>query len=143
MTYPLIKAQIPDVKMVMVAGPSIETKSLKMPDGIEVRGYVPDLFEHFAACDLAIVLGGGTSTLELAALKRPFIYFPLEKHAEQQIVIARRNERYHAGIKMLFSKTTPEALAQAVVSNIGKKVEYLEMPIDGCKKAAEVIAKFM
>lgn len=62
--YPLIKAQIPDVKMVMVAGPAIDTKSLKVPDGVEVHGYVPQLFEHFAACDLAIVLGGGTSTLD-------------------------------------------------------------------------------
>jgi UDP-N-acetylglucosamine:LPS N-acetylglucosamine transferase len=141
--YPLIKAQIPDVKMVMVAGPAIDPKSLKVPEGVEVRGYVPRLFEHFAACDLSIVLGGGTSTLELAALKRPFIYFPLEKHSEQQIVTARRNERLHAGIKMRFPKTTPEALAQAVVSNIGKQVQYLDMPIDGCKKAAEVIAKFI
>jgi UDP:flavonoid glycosyltransferase YjiC (YdhE family) len=141
--YPLIKAQIPDVKMVMVAGPAIDTSSLKMPDGIEVRGYVPQLFEHYAACDLAIVLGGGTSTLELAALKKPFIYFPLEKHWEQKIIVPHRNERYNAGIKMLFPRTTPEALAQVVVSNIGKKVEYLDMPIDGCKKAAEVIAKFM
>jgi UDP:flavonoid glycosyltransferase YjiC (YdhE family) len=141
--YTLIKAQIPDVKMVMVAGPAIDTSSLKMPDGIEVREYIPQLFEHFAACDLAIVLGGGTSTLELAALKKPFIYFPLEKHWEQQITVAHRNERYNAGIKMLFPRTTPEALAQAIVSNIGKKVQYLDMPIDGCKKAAEVIAKLM
>ncbi|MGA2574076.1 MAG: glycosyltransferase [Candidatus Methanomethylicaceae archaeon] len=141
--YPLIKAQMPDVKMVMVAGPSIDPKSLNMPEGIDVRGYVPNLFEHYAASDLAIVLGGGTSTLELAALKRPFIYLPLEKHFEQQHIVALRNERYHAGIMMRFPETTPEMLAQAVVSNIGKKVEYLDMPIDGCKKAAEIIAKLM
>lgn len=140
--YPLIKAQIPDVKMVMVAGPSIDTKSLKMPEGIEVHGYVPQLFEHYAACDLAIVLGGGSSTLELAALKKPFIYFPLEKQFEQMFV-THRNEKYHAGIKMRFPKTTPEALAQTATSNIGKKVDYLDMPLDGCKKAAEAIAKFM
>jgi hypothetical protein len=41
-------------------------------------GYVPNLFEHFAACDLAIVQGGGTTTMELAAQNKNFLYFPLE-----------------------------------------------------------------
>jgi UDP:flavonoid glycosyltransferase YjiC (YdhE family) len=107
--------------MVMVAGPSIDLKLLSKPEGVEVRGYVPNLFEHYAASDLTIVMGGGTSTLELAALKRPFLYFPLEKHFEQQHIVALRNEKYHAGIKMSFQDTTPEILAQAVVSNIGKR----------------------
>jgi UDP:flavonoid glycosyltransferase YjiC (YdhE family) len=141
--YPLIKAKIPNVKMVMVAGPSFNIKSLNVPDGIEIRGYVPRLFEHFAACDLAIVLGGGTSTLELAALKRPFINFPLERHFEQMVQVAGMLERYKAGVKMFYSKTTPEMLAEEAAANIGKKVECLDFPMDGCKKAAEVIAKFI
>ena len=55
------------------------------PDGepfSEVRGYVPNLYQHFAACDLAVVQGWGTTTLELTALSRPFLYFPREQHFE-------------------------------------------------------------
>ena len=33
---------------------------------------------------------GGTTTLELTALRRPFIYFPLEGHCEQEIAVASR-----------------------------------------------------
>lgn len=33
--------------------------------------------------DLAIIQGGATSAIELTALRKPFIYFPIEKHFEQ------------------------------------------------------------
>ncbi|MDD1744202.1 MAG: hypothetical protein LUQ20_00080 [Candidatus Methanoperedens sp.] len=139
--YPLIKKEVPNVRMVLVGGPAVQPGSLELPNGVVMHGYLPKLYEHFAACDLAIVLGGGSTTLELTVLKRPFIYFPLEKHSEQMLSVSHVLEKHRAGVKMLFSKTTPEMLAKEAISNIGKKVEYLDMPIDGCKKAAEVIAK--
>lgn len=40
---------------------------------------------------------------------------------------------------MDYSKTTPESLCRAVVENIGKKVDYPEIPLDGAKKAAQII----
>ena len=58
---------------------------------------MPRLYEHFAACDVAVVQGGGTSTLELTALRPPFVYFPLEGHAEQTLVVAKRLARQGAG----------------------------------------------
>ena len=36
-----------------------------------------ELYRHLAACDLAVVQGGLTTTMELTAAKRPFLYFPL------------------------------------------------------------------
>lgn len=57
---------------------------------MEVQSYVDRLYEHFAASDLAVVQAGGTTTPELTALRRPFLYFPLEEHFEQQVHVAGR-----------------------------------------------------
>jgi UDP:flavonoid glycosyltransferase YjiC (YdhE family) len=116
-------------------------KSLHVPDEIEVRGYVPDLYEHFAASDLAVVVGGGTSTIELVALNRPFLYFPLEEQFDQQINIAGRLERLGAGVKMRYFQTTPESLAEQILANLGKEVSYPQVPIDGARKAAQYISE--
>ncbi|MBT4498743.1 MAG: hypothetical protein HOC74_13530 [Gemmatimonadetes bacterium] len=88
--YPLIKEHVPDLRMIAVGGMLFDPASISLPPDVTVEAYVPDLFEHFAASDLSIVVGGGTSTTELTALRRPFIYFPLEKQLDQQIHIARR-----------------------------------------------------
>ena len=57
--------------------------------------------EYFAACDLAIVQGGGTTKMELAALNKNFLYFPLEEHFEQKLV-SDKLARLGAGVKMSF-----------------------------------------
>jgi len=87
-TYPIIKKQISDIHMVLVCGPSVSKDSFDVPHEIDIRGYIPNLYEHFAASDLVVVQGGCTSTLELTALRQPFLYFPLEGHCEQQLYVA-------------------------------------------------------
>lgn len=141
--YPLMKEKIPDLKMVLVCGPRLSPRSLKLPDGIEVKGYVHNLYEYYAACDLAIVQGGATTTLELTALRKPFIYFPLENHCEQQISVVNRLQKWNAGIRMSFSKTNPEDLAEKVISTIGRKTSYAKIPIDGAAKAAQLISRLI
>jgi predicted glycosyltransferase len=141
--YPIIREAIPDVRMVLVCGPRLAADSLQVPESVEVRGYVPALFEHFAASDLAIVLGGGTSTLELTALRRPFVYFPLERHFEQQAYVAERLARHGAGVKMMFSETTPAGLAQRVVAELGKEVAYPPLRTDGARRAADLIRRLL
>jgi len=142
-TYPLIKDRLGDLRMILVCGPRIRTESIVVPQGVEVMGYVPDLYKHFAASDLSLVMGGGTSTLELTVLKRPFIYFPLEEHCEQELNVATRLERHRSGVRMSYSKTTPEILAEKIIANIGKEVDYASVPTDGGKKSAELISKFL
>lgn len=141
--YPLIEKHIPGLQMVLVCGPRLAAGSLDVPDGIVVRAYVPHLYRHFAASDLAIVQGGATTTLELTALKRPFLYFPLEGHFEQQVHVASRLARHRAGIRMTFRETTAEALATAAVENIGTQVDYAGLPLDGASKAAELIGRMI
>jgi UDP-N-acetylglucosamine:LPS N-acetylglucosamine transferase len=137
--YPIIRREVPDLRMVLVCGPRLSTGSLKVPEQVEVKGYVPALYEHFAASDLAIVQAGGTATLELTALRRPFLYFPLANHCEQQIHVAARLARHQAGVRMAYSKTTPENLAEKVTANLGVHVDYPPIPTDGARKAAQLI----
>jgi UDP-N-acetylglucosamine:LPS N-acetylglucosamine transferase len=136
---PIIRKEIPNFQMLLVLGPDVSLDYVKPIDGVTVAGYLPNLYKHLAAADLAIVTGGGTITLELTALQKPFLYFPLENHFEQEIAVAQRCERHNAGIKMSFSKTSPRILAEKVVDNIEKEVHYSKIPVDGARKAAEVI----
>jgi UDP-N-acetylglucosamine:LPS N-acetylglucosamine transferase len=141
--YPIIKEQLPDLHMVLVCGPRLSADSLNVPKDVDVREYVPGLYEHFAACDLAIVQAGGTTTLELTALGRPFLYFPLEGHWEQQIHVASRLARHQAGIHMRYPDTTPDILAEAVLANISRDVTYPPIPADGAQKAAQLINQLL
>ena len=61
-----------------------------------------DLYRHLAACDLAVVQGGLTTAMELTANQRPFLYFPLRHHFEQNFHVRHRLERYGAGPRMDF-----------------------------------------
>lgn len=138
--FPIVRTELPDLRMVLVCGPRLDTASVRVPEGVEVRGYIPELYNHFAAADLSIVTGGGSSTLELIALQRPFIYFPLEEHSEQEHSVAKRCERLGAGKRMGFSHTTPEMLADAIIENIGRKVNYPQLPTDGAVTTAKIAA---
>jgi UDP:flavonoid glycosyltransferase YjiC (YdhE family) len=137
-----LKDRLGDLRMVLVCGPRLAAEAVEVPDGVEIRGYVPDLYEHFAACDLAIVQGGGTTTLELTALKRPFIYFPIEGHFEQAQV-AERLERHRAGVRMQLSETSPRDLADQVLSTLEVERTFAPIPVDGGRRAAELIAQMM
>ncbi|MFL6159863.1 MAG: glycosyltransferase, partial [Marmoricola sp.] len=78
------KRQVPELRMIVVAGPRIDPDSLPQPDGLEVVAYVHNLYRHLAACDVAVVQGGLTTTMELVATGRPFVSLPLASHFEQQ-----------------------------------------------------------
>src|SRR2546430_2409716 len=60
--YPEAKRLVPELRMVVVAGPRIDPDSLPSHEGMQVRAYVPELYRHLAACDVAVVQGGVTTT---------------------------------------------------------------------------------
>ena len=126
--------------MLLVCGPRFDKGSLRVPPGVQLAGYVPQLYRHLAACDLAIVQAGGSTTLELTALRRPFLYFPLEGHFEQQVCVCGRLARHGAGIRMSYNQTTPESLAEAAVAAMGRRPEHPPIRADGTTKAAGIIA---
>ena len=68
---------------------------------------------------LALVQGGLTTCMELAAAGTPFLYFPLRNHFEQNFHVAHRLDRYGAGRRMEFATSTPDMIADAMVARCG------------------------
>ena len=122
--------------MIVVAGPRIDPESLPSHAGLEVVPYVHNLYRHLAACDLAVVQGGLTTSMELTAQKRPFLYFPLRHHFEQNFHVRHRLERYGAGRRMDFDDSPPERIAAAIAEEIGRDVDYRDVEVDGAARAA-------
>ena len=141
--FPEAKERVPDLRMVVVAGPRIDPESLPRHDGLEVRAYVHDLYRHLAACDLAIVQGGLTTAMELTASGRPFLYFPLRHHFEQNFHVRHRLERYGAGRRMDFDSDGPGEIAAAIAEEIGREVNYRPVETDGAARAAALIAELL
>jgi pimeloyl-ACP methyl ester carboxylesterase/predicted glycosyltransferase len=126
--FPEAKQRVPELRMIVVAGPRIDAASLPAHDGLEVRAYVHDLYRVLAACDLAVVQGGLTTSMELTANGRPFLYFPLGHHFEQNFHVRHRLERHGAGRAMDFATDGPEEIAVAIADEIGREVDY--RPVD-------------
>jgi pimeloyl-ACP methyl ester carboxylesterase/predicted glycosyltransferase len=141
--FPEARQRVPALRMIVVAGPRIDPASLPAHDGLEVRAFVPDLYRHLAACDLAVVQGGLTTSMELTANRRPFLYFPLRHHFEQNTHVRHRLERYRAGRCMDFGTSTPETIAAAIAEEIGRDVDYLPVETDGAAVAAARIAELL
>jgi pimeloyl-ACP methyl ester carboxylesterase len=141
--FPAAKGRVPGLRMIVVAGPRIEPASLPVHAGLEVVPYVHNLYRHLAACDLAVVQGGLTTSMELTAQKRPFLYFPLRHHFEQNFHVRHRLERYGAGRRMDFDDSPPERIAQAIADEIGRDVDYLPVETDGARHAARRIAELL
>ena len=74
--------------------------------------------------------------MELTANGRPFLYFPLKRHFEQNFHVRHRLERYAAGRCMDFDAATPEVIAEAIATEIGRPTNY--RPVDPL--AAERVA---
>jgi pimeloyl-ACP methyl ester carboxylesterase/predicted glycosyltransferase len=142
-SFPTAKEHVPDLRMIVVAGPRIDPASLPQHDGLEVRPYVHNLYRHLAACDLAVVQGGLTTAMELTANRRPFLYFPLRHHFEQNFHVRHRLDRYGAGRCMDFDSSTPDVIAGAIADEIGREVSYRPVERDGAARAAARIAELL
>ncbi len=142
-SYPLAKRKIANLRMIVVAGPRIDPASLPAADGLEVRAYVHGLYRHLAACDIAVVQGGLTTTMELTANRRPFLYFPLRHHFEQNFHVRHRLKQYGAGRCMDYATATPEIIATALAEELHKPVAYRPVETDGAARAAARIAELV
>jgi pimeloyl-ACP methyl ester carboxylesterase/predicted glycosyltransferase len=141
--YPEARDRVPGLRMIVVTGPRIDPASLPAHDGLEIRPYVHELYRHLAVCDLAVVQGGLSTTMELTASRRPFLYFPLRDHFEQNLHVRHRLERYRAGRCMDYDSTTPADIATAIASEIGRDVDYRAVATDGAARAAAMLASLL
>jgi predicted glycosyltransferase len=141
--YDAASARIPGLRMQVVTGPRLDPAAFPAPPGVEVQGFLPDLDLHHAVCDVAIVQGGLSTTMELTANRRPFLYFPLRRHFEQQVHVRHRLDRHRAGRALDYADASPEALAEALVEELARDLDYTPVPADGATRAAHLIGELL
>jgi pimeloyl-ACP methyl ester carboxylesterase len=141
--FPEAKRRVPGLRMVVVTGPRIDPGTFSEQEGLEVRGFIPELYRHLAACDLAIVQGGLTTCMELTATRRPFLYVPLRHHFEQNFHVRHRLNQYGAGRMLDFDLATPDAIATMITQEIGRQVDYRPVERNGASQAAALIAELL
>ena len=140
---PEARRRVPGLRMVVVTGPRIDPAAVPVAPGLEVYGWVPDLYRLLATSDLTITHGGLTTTMELTANRRPFLYVPLRRHFEQNLHVAHRLRRYGAGRRMDWAASAPDALADAIAAEIGREVDYLPVDAGGAARAAARLAEMI
>jgi pimeloyl-ACP methyl ester carboxylesterase/predicted glycosyltransferase len=134
-----------EARLVIVAGPRIDPESLPHMPGVAVFGYMPDLHEHLMACDLAVVQGGLTTTMELVCAQRPFLYFPLHRHFEQAIHVPHRLANYGVrdDARLNFAATTSAGLVEQILAGLCRSTAYKAVEGDGANAAARRIAELL
>src|SRR5204863_217651 len=115
--------------------------------------YNAEMIEHIARYgrvrDQALFVGNPDDILadrfgpDITANRRPFLYFPLRHHFEQNFHVRHRLERYGAGRCMDFELDGPEEVAAAIAEEIGTEVDYRPVESDGAARAAAAIAELL
>lgn len=143
--YPIARDLVPGLRLIIVCGPRIEAAELPHHPGIEYRGYVHNLYEMLAAGDVALVQGGLATTMELVGVQRPFLYFPLTGHFEQNQHVAHRLERYGvpSWARIPFNQATPEIIAARLRRALLTPLKYQPVEAYGAQRAAEKIAALL
>lgn len=141
---PIARRNVAGLRFEVVAGPRIDTSSLPRRRGVTLHRYVPQLYRHLAASDVAVVQGGLTTCMELTANRRPFVYVPLQHHFEQNFHVHHRLQRYRSGHRVDYDQARdPDALAAAIVDQLASPVGYLPVATDGAERAAASIAELL
>ncbi len=141
--FPRMKREVPDLRMILIAGPRIAPESFPRMDGLEVKPYVHNLFEHLACCDLALVQGGLSTCMELVATRRPFLSFPLQGHFEQCVHVRKRLANYGADRALPYAELTAQRLAESALEAMHAPVRYKTVETDGAARAARRIAEVL
>ncbi|MGV0718446.1 alpha/beta fold hydrolase [Mycolicibacterium sp. XJ662] len=141
---PIARRAMPELRFLVVTGPRIAPDSLPCPNGARIRGFVPDLVDYLAACDIAVVQGGLTTCMELTAAGTPFVYVPLEHHFEQQFHVRHRLDRYAAGRPMRYAEASdPDLLAKVIVDELATPPRFRAVETDGAQRAAAMLAELL
>jgi predicted glycosyltransferase len=138
--FEILRNDVPEAEMLLVCGPRIDAAEFRPVAGMRVAGYVHNLFKTLACCDLAVVQGGLSTTMELVANRRPFIYIPLRDHFEQNFHVAHRLRRYGAPPPTDYDDATSERLARLMRDRLGSPVGYAPVKAGGAARAASLIA---
>jgi pimeloyl-ACP methyl ester carboxylesterase/predicted glycosyltransferase len=138
--FALLRRKMPDAELVMVCGPRISPAEFASLPGVRAVGYLHNLYMTLACCDLAVVQGGLSTTMELVANRRPFIYLPLRNHFEQNFHVAHRLRRYGAPPPTEYDEATPERLSELMGERLRARVDYKPVETGAATCAARLIA---
>jgi predicted glycosyltransferase len=138
-----LRKDVPEARLLLVCGPRIDPAAIDPVEGMEAVGYVHDLFRTLACCDLAVVQGGLTTTMELVANRRPFISIPLRNHFEQNHHVVHRLRRYGAPEPTPYDEATPERLAAQMLERRSAPVAYEPVETGAAERAARLIAPLL
>ena len=141
--FQVLRHDMPDAELLMVCGPRISPAEFSGQPGVTAVGYVHNLYMTLACCDLAVVQGGLSTTMELVANRRPFIYMPLRNHFEQNFHVAHRLQRYGAPAPTDYDEATPERLAELMRERLRGTVSYLPVESGGAARAAGFVAPLL
>jgi pimeloyl-ACP methyl ester carboxylesterase len=136
---PELRRQVPGARMLVVCGPRIDPAILPAADGLEVRGYIPEI----PACDVALAHGGLSTGMERVAAGTPFVSVPLRGHFEQMRHVRHRLERHGHTRTLLPDEVTPERLAAELAAALRAPPAYLPVPDGGAARAAELLAALL
>lgn len=142
-SIPIARRHIPELRVIVIAGPRLKHVFSGHDKSVEFRGFEINLPLLLAACDLAIVQGGLSTCMELAAVGTPFIYFPLEHHFEQNVHVRHRLERYNAGRRLSFAQCDAEIIAAAICDELCIPVQNMAVERHGAQRAASLIAELL
>ncbi len=137
--FPAMKRQLPELRMLLVAGPRLPRDAFPEHVGLDVLPYVHNLFEHLACSDLALVQGGLSTCMELVATRRPFLSFPLERHFEQCIHVRNRLRNYCADCSVRFNELSSGELAERALREMHQPVNFTPVETNGAARAATEI----
>ncbi len=142
--YDEARDRVPGLRMVVVTGPRLDPDVVRPRPGLEAHAFVPDLDRRLAAADLAVVQGGLTTTMELVAAGRPFVYVPLRHHFEQNLHVRHRLDRYGAGRHASYDQVAdPAWLAGVISEELGREVDYRPVDTGGARRAAAMLAELV
>ena len=140
---PIAQRHIPKLRVIVIAGPRLAHLHMRGDQNTEFRGFEPNLPLLLAACDIALVQGGLSTCMELAAVGTPFIYFPLEHHFEQNVHVSHRLERYNAGRRLSFAQCDADIIAAAICHELRKPTQSLDVERNGGENVASLIAELL
>src|SRR4029077_5737256 len=141
--FRIVRPNDPKARMLLVCGPRIDPAEIEPVEGMDVRGYVHNLSQTLAACDLAVVQAGLSTTMELVANRRPFVHIPLRRHFEQNWHAAPRLRRYGAPPSTQYRDATPAILAAQMRERLDAPVAYSAVEPGAATRAANLIASVL
>ena len=87
--------------------------------------------------------GGLTTTMELTAAGRPFVYVPLRNHFEQNSTCGTGWSSTAPGGCVPWEEATPERLADELAALVGTTPDVRPVETDGAARAAALLADLL